>query len=88
MNASAFDAGAHACAAFFGVAGVHEAVNSIPALNLQQLAAVFGISFVRGALKYLDAHPLAAFVVPASAGPGASNKSMPNEPAKAGTANI
>ena len=59
MNASAFDAAVHACAVFFGVAGVHEAVNAVPALNLKQLGAVFGIGFIRGGLKYLDEHPLA-----------------------------
>ena len=62
MNASAFDAAIHSCAAFFGVAGAHAAVESIPALNLQQLAAVFLISFGRGLLNYLDTHPIEALL--------------------------
>jgi hypothetical protein len=59
LNASAFDAAVHASAAFFGVAGIHCAIDTVPALNFKQLGAVFAISFLRGALKYLDAHPLA-----------------------------
>jgi hypothetical protein len=59
LNASAFDAAVHSCVAFFGVAGAHAAVASIPALNPRQCAAVFLISFLRGVLLFLDAHPLA-----------------------------
>ena len=58
MNASAFDAAIHSCVAFFGVAGAHAAIESIPALNLQQFAAVFLITFGRTILSYLDAHPV------------------------------
>lgn len=58
MNASALDAAAHACAAFFGVAGVHAAAECVPALSLTQLGAVFALSFARGILAYLEAHPL------------------------------
>ena len=58
MNASAFAAAAHACAAFLGVAGAHAASEAIPALNLRQLAAVFAITFGRALLAYLDAHPV------------------------------
>jgi len=58
MNASGLDAAVHACVAFFGVAGAHAALDSIPALNLQQFAAVFLIAFGRAILNYLDAHPL------------------------------
>jgi len=82
LNASAFDAAVHACAAYFGVAGIHCAIDVVPALNLKQLAAVFAVSFLRGALKYLDAHPLAAFVVPASAGPVAATATASNETPK------
>jgi hypothetical protein len=59
MNASAFDAAAHACAAFLGVAGAHAAMDTVPALNLRQLAAVFLITFGRAILAYLEAHPVA-----------------------------
>jgi hypothetical protein len=62
MNASAFDAAVHSCVAFFGVAGAHAAIESIPALNLQQFAAVFLITFGRTILAYLDAHPVSALL--------------------------
>ncbi len=58
MNASAFDAAIHSTVAFFGVAGAHAAIDSIPALNAQQFAAVFLITFGRAILAYLDAHPV------------------------------
>ena len=58
MNASAFDAAAHAGAAFLGVAGAHAAADSIPALNLRQLAAVFLIAFGRAILAYPEGHPV------------------------------
>lgn len=62
MNASAFDASIHSTVAFFGVAGAHAAIDSIPALNLQQFAAVFLITFGRAILAYLDAHPLSSLI--------------------------
>ena len=62
MNASALDAAVHSSVAFFGVAGAHAVSDSIPALNLQQFAAVFLIAFGRAILSYLDAHPLSALV--------------------------
>lgn len=58
MNASAFDAAVHSSVTFFGIAGAHAAVESIPALNPQQFGAVFLITFGRAILVYLDAHPL------------------------------
>ncbi len=58
MNASAFDSAIHAVVAFFGVAGAHAVVDTIPALTLQQGAAVFLIAFGRALLAYLDAHPV------------------------------
>lgn len=58
MNASAFDGAIHSLVSFFAVAGAHAAVDSIPALNLQQLGAVFLLAFGRAILAYLDAHPL------------------------------
>ena len=64
MNASAFDAAAHASVAFFGVAGAHAAFDAVPALNLQQFAAVFLITFGRATLNYLDAHPLRDLLPP------------------------
>ena len=59
MNASAFDSAVHAAVAFFGVAGAHAAMDAIPALSIQQVAAVFLIAFGRAILNYLDQHPLA-----------------------------
>lgn len=58
MNASALQAAAHSGKAFFGVAGAHAAIDAIPALNLQQLAAVFLLGFGMEILNYLDSHPL------------------------------
>jgi hypothetical protein len=62
MNASAFDAAVHSSVTFFGVAGAHAAVEAIPALNLQQFAAVFLLTFGRACLGYLDAHPVEALL--------------------------
>ena len=64
MNASAFDAAVHSSVAFLGVAGAHAAIDSIPALNVQQFAAVFLITFGRAILAYLDAHPLSTLIPP------------------------
>lgn len=58
MNASAVRAAAHSTKAFLGVAGAHSCVDSIPALNLQQIAAVFLLAFGSELLNYLDANPL------------------------------
>ena len=62
MNASAFDAAVHSASAFFGVAGAHAAMDAIPALTIQQFAAVFLIAFGRAILNYLDAHPLSELI--------------------------
>ncbi len=63
MNATAFDAGVHSLVIFCGVAGVHEVgPGAVPSLNLQQLAAVFCITFGRAMLAYLDEHPVAALL--------------------------
>ena len=62
MNASAFDAAVHSSVAFFGVAGAHAAMDAIPALTIQQFAAVFLIAFGRAILNYLDAHPLSELI--------------------------
>lgn len=62
MNASAFDTTVHSCAAFFGVAGVHAAFDAVPALNLQQFAGVFLITFGRAILNYLDKHPVSELI--------------------------
>jgi hypothetical protein len=78
MNASAFDAAVHACAAYFGVAGAHAALDSVPALSAQQWLAVFAISFARGVLNYLEAHPLSAW---SAAAPDSQN--APTQPANA-----
>jgi hypothetical protein len=62
MNASAFDAAVHSSVAFFGVAGAHAAIESIPALTLEQFASVFLIAFGRAILTYLDAHPISELI--------------------------
>ena len=62
MNATALDSAVHSSAAFFGVAGAHAAMDAIPALNIQQFAAVFLIAFGRAILNYLEAHPLADLI--------------------------
>ncbi len=64
MNASALQAAVHSSVAFFGVAGAHAAMDAIPALTIQQFAAVFLIAFGRAILNYLDAHPLTALLPP------------------------
>ena len=58
MNASALQSGVHAVRIFCGMAGAHVAVESINALNLQQLAVVFLIAFGSEILNYLDKNPL------------------------------
>lgn len=58
-NASALDAAIHSLVAFFGVAGISQVVPEVTALNLKQLAAVFGVSFIRALVNYLATHPLA-----------------------------
>lgn len=63
MNASALDAAVNALYTFCGVAGVHQAGEAVPALNvpalnLSQLGVVFCIAFGGGILSYLKLHPL------------------------------
>ena len=58
MWAAGFNAGVHAAVAFFGVAGAHAVADSVPALSLQQLAAVFLLAQGKAMLAYLDAHPI------------------------------
>ena len=58
MWAAGFNAGVHAAVAFFGVAGAHAVADSVPALSLQQLAAVFLLAQGKAMLAYLDAHPV------------------------------
>jgi hypothetical protein len=62
MNASALNSGVHSARAFFGVAGAHAALDSIPALNLQQFASVFLIAFGSEVLNYLSTHPLSSLL--------------------------
>jgi hypothetical protein len=64
MNASALQAAVHSAKAFFGVAGAHAAIDGIPALNLQQFAAVFLIAFGTELLSYLDKHPVGDLLPP------------------------
>ena len=58
MWAAGVSAGAHAAVAFFSVAGAHAVADSVPALSLQQLAAVFLLAQGKAMLAYLDAHPV------------------------------
>ena len=58
MNEGAIRAAAQSVMAFFGLAGVHTAVDTIPALNLKQAAAVFGCSFMWSIFNYLATNPL------------------------------
>ena len=62
MNASAFDAAVTSSSVYFGLAGVHAAVDTLPALNLQQFGYAFLFMFARGILAYLSSHPLVALV--------------------------
>ena len=64
MNASAFQAAVHSTKAYVGVAVAHAAADSIPALNLQQLAGIFLLTFGMEILNYLDAHPLSELLAP------------------------
>jgi len=75
MNATAFDSAIHALVLFCGVAGTHQVMDSVPALNGQQLAALFGIAFARAVLAYLDAHPVTALAaaVPSPTNPPAQS---------------
>ena len=58
MWAAGVSSGAHAAVAFFSVAGAHAVADSVPALSLQQLAAVFLLAQGKAMLVYLDAHPI------------------------------
>jgi hypothetical protein len=62
MNASAFQAAVHSAKAYMGIATAHAAIDSIPALNWQQMGAVFVTSFVVELINYADAHPLSALL--------------------------
>lgn len=62
MNASAFQAGAHAAKVFLGLAVAHCVAGSIPALNLSQLVAVFAFAFAYELLDWLDAHPVSDLI--------------------------
>lgn len=59
MNFAGVNSAAHAVKAWLAVAGAHAMSEAVPALNLYQLAAVFGLSFIIGVFNYLDANPLA-----------------------------
>jgi hypothetical protein len=61
MNATAFDSAVTSVSAYFGVAGVHAAIDSVPALTLQQGAGVLLLAFGRGLISYLSAHPISDF---------------------------
>lgn len=60
MNASAVQSAAHTTKTFVATATAHALENQIPALNLWQAAAVFGLAFVLGIMDWLDSHPLDA----------------------------
>jgi len=76
MNATAFDSAMHSVATFCGVAGAHEALGTVPALNLPQLALVFVVMFARAILKYQDAHPVSE-LLPAPTRPATNNPTAP-----------
>jgi len=61
MNASAFDSAIHALVLFCGVAGTHQVMDAVPALNVNQLITLFFIAFGRAVLAYLDGHPVSDF---------------------------
>jgi len=83
MNATAFDSAIHALVLFCGVAGTHQVMDSVPALNVQQLVTLFFIAFGRALLAYLDAHPISDFYKntgggsPATPGTGAEPTAAP-----------
>ena len=58
MNASAFQAAAHAAKAYVALALASAAGAGVPALNWKQLAAVFLFAFGQAILNWLAEHPL------------------------------
>ena len=62
MNASATQSAVHATKAFLAVSAAHAVQDSIPALNWQQLCAVFGMAFVIEIFNWLDLHPLTSLL--------------------------
>jgi len=69
MNASALQAAIHSTKVFVATATVHAVADSIPALRLDQMAAVFGLAFGMEILNWLDAHPLIDVIDPAAKTP-------------------
>lgn len=64
MTESGVECGIHAVQVFFGMAGVHQVYDTIPALSVKQIAWVFFIAFARQTLIYLDTHKLPALPDP------------------------
>ena len=80
MNASAADATVASSVSFFGLAGVHTAVDVIPSISLQQYGVVFLVAFGHGIFNYLKAHPLSDLVPampPVAIAPVAQNPEPP-----------
>ena len=80
MNASAVQSATHTTKTFIATATAHALQNNIPALNLPQAAAVFGLAFALEIFNWLDTHPLTD-LIPPDAAPAATQPSTPrNEP--------
>ena len=75
MNASAVQSAAHTTKTFVAAATAHALQNNIPALNLPQTAAVFGLAFGLEIFNWLDTHPLSELIPPAP--PTSSQTSTP-----------
>jgi hypothetical protein len=74
MNASAVQSAAHATKAFVATASAHVLQDSIPALNLPQIGAVFAFAFVLEILNWLEAHPLTGLLPAETVTPQTSPK--------------
>lgn len=58
MNAASLQAGAHSARAYVMLATGHTLNDSVPTLNVKGAGCIFLLSFGKGILDYLDAHPL------------------------------
>lgn len=63
-QASGFDAAVQSSAMFYGVAGEHAVMPSVPAISLTQFAGAFALLFLRGLLVYFAANPLSKLFPP------------------------
>ena len=58
MNATAVQSAAHAGKAWLAIAGAHAMSDTVPALTVQQFAAVLLLAFGSSLLDWLDKNPL------------------------------